>query len=140
LGSSTGTEMEDGMASADFHLGCDSLVRITPEVLNGPFGYLFEWSEHPSYPQVKVGSCELAADHDGRCEMFVDTTGVNTGNHQWHWLTWQGAGRSNQLPSAYEWLTAPVGCDAQSLNDYVCTRPAGHRGGHSFTTTTAPTP
>jgi hypothetical protein len=82
---------------------------------------------------VKVGSCELAADHDGLCEMFVDTTGATTRNPRKHWLTWRGAGRSNQLRTVYEWLTAPAGCDAMSLNGYRCTWPAGHSGGHSFT-------
>ncbi|TQM06122.1 hypothetical protein FB558_6366 [Pseudonocardia kunmingensis] len=48
------------MDDANFHLGCDSAVRISPEDLTGPFGYLFEWADHPDYPQVKVGSCELA--------------------------------------------------------------------------------
>jgi hypothetical protein len=67
------------MTDADYHLGCDSLVRITPEDIKGPFGYVFEWSKHPSYPEVPVASCELAADHMGRCEMFVDTTSADAG-------------------------------------------------------------
>jgi hypothetical protein len=82
---------------------------------------------------VKVGSCELAADHDGLCEMFVDTTGATATSPTRHWLTWPRVERSNQLRSGYGWFTAPASCDAQSLNDYRCTRPAGHRGGHSFT-------
>jgi hypothetical protein len=40
---------------------------------------------------------------------------------------------SDNPASGYGWFTAPASCDAQSLNDYGCTRPAGHRGGHSFT-------
>jgi hypothetical protein len=98
------------MTSADFHLGCDSLVRITAEDINGLFGYLFEWSEDPNYPDMKVGSCELAAEHDGGCEMFVDSTTATTTPARLYWLTWFGAGRTNRLCTVYEWLSAPTSC------------------------------
>ena len=122
---------------SDYHLGCDSVVRIVPDDLTGPFSYLFEWSDHPDYARVKVGSCELAAEHPGRCEMFVDAS-THTGQAKRYWLTWQRADRSNRLCTSNEWLTADACCDVESSNDYRCARPAGHRGGHSFTASGSP--
>jgi hypothetical protein len=120
------------MDDADYHLGCDSVVRISPGDLTGPFSYLFEWADHPDYPQVKVGTCELAADHPGRCEMFIDARD-RAGDTRLYWLTWLGAGRSNRLCTDYDWLNAPAACDIESPNGYRCARPYGHHGGHSFT-------
>jgi hypothetical protein len=64
--------------------------------------------------------------------MFVDAS-AHTGETKQYWLSWRGAGRTNRLCTTYEWLTAPACCDVESANDYRCTRPVGHRGGHSFT-------
>jgi hypothetical protein len=120
---------------ADFHLGCDSIVRVSPEDLTGPFGYLFEWGDHLDYPQVKVGTCELAAEHTGRCEMFVE---AGTDDTLQYWLTWQRIERSNRLCTTYDWLTASALCNAESPNEHRCTRPVDHRGGHSFTAHSMP--
>jgi hypothetical protein len=96
-------------------------VRITPDDLIGPFSYLFEWADHPNVPQVKVGSCDPAAEHTGLCEMIVDAS-AHPGETKRYWLTWQGVSRSNRLCTAYEWLIAPGRCHVESANDYRCTR------------------
>jgi hypothetical protein len=123
---------------SDYHSGCDSLVRITPEDLTGPFNYLFEWADHPDVPEAKVGSCELAAEHAGPCEMFVDAS-AHTGDTKRYWLNWHGTGRSNRVCTSYEWITANSCCDVESANSLRCTRPVSHRGGHSFTVSGSPT-
>jgi len=66
------------MASVDYHERCGSLVRTSLNDLNGPVTYVPTEQEHPAtaaYPNVNVGSCELAAGHAARREMFVDGTG-----------------------------------------------------------------
>jgi hypothetical protein len=107
-------------------------VRITPDDLNGPLSYLFEWVDNPEVPQAKVGSCELAAEHAGPCEMFADAS-AHTGETKRYWADLAGAGQSNRVCTSYEWITAHSCCDVESANSYRCTRPVGHRGGHSFT-------
>lgn len=119
-------------SDSDYHLGCDSLVRITPEDLTGPFSYLFEWADHPDVLQVKVGSCELAAEHGGPCEMYVDAS-THTGESRRYWLTWHGAGRRTaSAPDTSGSPTTPAATSRARTTTGVHD-PVGHRGGHSFT-------
>lgn len=65
----------------DFHAKCESYVRISIKDLNGKYGVYLD-TDHPderSYPGVKVAACELAAGHQGECEMFVEGEGGHNG-------------------------------------------------------------
>lgn len=123
------------MTNADFHAGCGSYVRISERDRSGPLGYAFD-IEHPAslkYPGVVVGSCERAAGHAGRCEMYVTS---NEGGTLGHWIRWEKpeAKSSVPLPLVYEWAHSDVFCEEKSANGWWCSRPGGHDPGHVFRT------
>lgn len=85
--------------------------------------------EHPAtleYPGVKVESCDLAAGHEGLCEVFVNST--MNGDQLTYWLQWQ---KAEELAESHEWISG-AGCPAVSANGWHCTRRTGHDEGHVF--------
>lgn len=124
------------MTSVDFHAKCESYVRASIKDLNGKYGYLLD-TDHPNqhiYPGVKVAACDLAADHPGECEMFVDGEGgINGEPYQGLWLTWYHRSKYDELQSTYRWTSHPECCPAQSPTGWHCNRYANHHGGHAFT-------
>ncbi|ONI81314.1 hypothetical protein ALI144C_22635 [Actinosynnema sp. ALI-1.44] len=82
------------MAGVDYHAGCGSYVRLSAKDFQHPAAaiWAFEDMDHPAtlkYPGVKVESCELAAGHEGLCEVFVDIP--MHGDQMTYWLQWQKA-------------------------------------------------
>lgn len=122
------------MTSVDFHVKCESYVRISIKDLNSKHAYLF--GDHPEqrrYPGVKVASCDLAAGHPGKCETFVDGEGGSNGEpYKGHWLTWHHRSKYDELQTRYRWTSHPECCLAQSPTGWYCSRYAKHRGGHAF--------
>lgn len=116
----------------DFNPQCEAFVQISLKDVNGRFSYV--WADHPAsamHPDVKVGSCDLAGGHDGRCEMFVDGEGSPSRSH---WIAWQTPQHLADLATTYEWITRPGSqcCQVQNPAGYHCTRHADHTGGHAF--------
>ena len=81
----------------DFHAQCESYVRISIKDLNGKFGVYLD-ADHPNqhrYPGVKVAACQLAAEHPGECEMFVE--GECREQYQGYWLAWHHRSKYDEL-------------------------------------------
>ncbi len=124
------------MLSLDYHAQCQSHVRISIKDLNGRFGGELRLRTHPDtkkYPGVSVGTCQLAAGHPDRCEMFVDGTAGTTGPYLGYWMTWEHRSRYDEMQTEYRLDTYPDCCQAQSPYGWHCVRYNNHPGGHAFT-------
>lgn len=123
-----------GIAAAS---GAPLLAGLIAAVVGGVVaGALLAGHRPPNqhrYPGVKIAACQLAADHPGECEMFVDGEGgINGEPYQGLWLTWYHRSPYDELQSSYRWIRRPDCCPVKSPTGWHCNRYANHLGGHAF--------
>jgi hypothetical protein len=126
--------MDNGNAggSADYHARCGSWVRLEEPELTECAAIV---TTHP-VSSVHKGECyvccDLAVDHHGLCEAFVDTFNRD-GSPISLWLRWEHAPARSAPQTRHQRVESrEPDCQARSANGWYCTRPADHDPGHVF--------
>lgn len=111
---------------SDYHERCFSWAQMK-ESEHERWDLYFD-EKHPNYPGSKYLRCELAANHDGICEHWMESVNPPDGTKDVFWIQWN---YSENPTKAYKWHRANT-CPAVSNNEYLCSRPVNHIGGHCF--------